>query len=295
MNLDDHLKNVESQEDFFRLQKEYYYELSRGIKELKKNKRRLRTKIIAGKAYRGYSFFYDFLKTNFKRKVAYSVVCLGLLAYLSSPTYNSKQDIINLTSGKHNVSSTNENDLNSRKPKTEVSTSDSVGTGKASPYGTDKASADPVGNDSSTHANDLSYIYFPVRGDTLIKIARSVTGNGNNWHQILDYNNLSYSDVREIEVNQPIFIPSSLVKNKDKLFYGSFEEDIEEFDGVHILNSYFEAGRNSSFSSIANKVYGSTNFGEKIYSYNKKINPRFSRKIYEREYIFLPPKSYLKK
>jgi LysM repeat protein len=49
--------------------------------------------------------------------------------------------------------------------------------------------------------------YFPVRGDTLSKIAGEVTGDSSNWSKIKSYSNLQ-NDL--IEVNQPLKIPGSL-------------------------------------------------------------------------------------
>ncbi len=139
------------------------------------------------------------------------------------------------------------------------------------------------------------YVYFPVRGDTLSKIARDVTGNSGNWRKILDYNNLTSSDIRNIEVNQPIVIPSELARYKGNLFDGVIVKEADVFDGTHLPVRHIRAGRNSNLSDISLKLYGTTEHSNKLLSYNREINPRFSPRIYHKQYVFVPPKSYIKK
>ena len=115
--------------------------------------------------------------------------------------------------------------------------------------------------------------YFPLRGDTLGDISKETTGSVNNWKEIQKYNDLP-SDL--IEVNQPLRIPTHLVQNSSKLYKGNIDCKI-----------YF-AKENDSLESISRKIYGSSNKANKILNYNRKLNPSFNSKLWNKEYIFIP-------
>jgi len=124
--------------------------------------------------------------------------------------------------------------------------------------------------------NNNEYFYFPVRGDTLSRIASAVTGSQSNWPAIQRYNNILN---HIIEVNQPIRIPSHLVRNNTNLYYGALPGNM----------AY--ARKNDSLESIAHREMGSSSYADDIFRFNRQLNNRFSSTIYNKEYVFLPPKT----
>jgi nucleoid-associated protein YgaU len=117
------------------------------------------------------------------------------------------------------------------------------------------------------------FFYFPVRGDTLSKISEEVTGSVKNWKKIQEYSGLC-SD--RIEVNQPLRIPSELVLNNSKLYNGKIKAE------------FYIAKKNDTLESISRKKYGSSNYANEILDYNRKFNSDFSKKIWEKEWVFIP-------
>lgn len=134
------------------------------------------------------------------------------------------------------------------------------------------------------------YLYFIVRGDTLSKIARDVSGDMYKWKQIQAYNGL---DSTLIEVNQVLRIPGYLAKNKRNLQDCVLVDRIKEFDGKHIPFNYILADKNDDFWDISRRMYGTSRHADEIFSYNSKINPRFSKRIYNNEFIYKPPRGFL--
>jgi len=130
-----------------------------------------------------------------------------------------------------------------------------------------------VSETSETVATPKDYWYFPVRGDTLFGIAKDVSGRGENWRKIKNYNNLS-SD--QIEVNQPLRIPSEFARNTDHLFHGSLEGK------CYLVNKH------DTWNSISRRLYGSEDNSHILIAHNRKYNPRFSTKLWNKQYVLVP-------
>jgi len=139
------------------------------------------------------------------------------------------------------------------------------------------------------------WLYFIVRGDTLSGISEDVTGSMSNWREIQKYNSL---DSELIEVNQVLKIPKDLAWNKYRLSRARLVKE-NQYDSRHIPYRYITAKKGDSFSSISGKLsgklFGRADHGEIIYRYNKDLNPRFSRRIWNNEHIFIPPLDYMRK
>ncbi len=115
--------------------------------------------------------------------------------------------------------------------------------------------------------------YFPIREDTLSKISIDVTGSMDNWRQIKRYNNLTSET---IEVNQPLRIPPSLVRNTKNLYKGFLNSKI------------YIVSNKRSWNILAKKMYGDRDLFQKVYNYNKKFNPRLSTKLWSKQYMLAP-------
>jgi LysM repeat protein len=134
------------------------------------------------------------------------------------------------------------------------------------------------------------YIYFIVRGDTLSKIAKNISGNENHWKDLQSYNNLRSTI---IEVNQAILIPKYLAGNKYHLSDAKFGHASSDYDKTNIPRNIILAEEDDSFEKLSVRAFGRPDFGELIHRYNCEINPRFAQQLYKNEHIFIPPKNYL--
>ena len=115
--------------------------------------------------------------------------------------------------------------------------------------------------------------YFPIRHDCLSKISKHVSGTYENWPLIMRYNGL---DDTVIEVNQPLRIPASIVEDDSLLYQGSLDCRV------------YKAGRNDTLESISSKLYGKPDYADHLLDFNRSFNPRFSRHIYNKEFVLVP-------
>jgi hypothetical protein len=219
--------------------------------------------IISGAIlFGGYSYLNK-INTEYHDKSAYSVASLN-----QSPNVNSGSNIFA--------------QANSRQKKEQSQDLESRLTENSSTYHRSNAYEIQIGKSS--------YIYFTIRGDTLSKIAKNISGNENNWKEIQRYNGLPST---LIEVNQALLIPRSLANNNSLLSDANLGEASSDYDGKTIPNRVILAEKNDSFEKLSVRAFGSSVFARLIYEYNCEINPRFSQKLYRNEHIFLPPKTYL--
>ena len=117
------------------------------------------------------------------------------------------------------------------------------------------------------------YFYFPLRGDTLSGIAKLVSDDSSNYPEIMRYNNIN-SHI--IEVNQPIKIPEWMAVNTEYLFHGNLDSQI------------VMARSGDNIEDIALREFGTRSMAGEIINLNRQYNPRFSSRIWAKEYIFLP-------
>jgi len=120
---------------------------------------------------------------------------------------------------------------------------------------------------------NIEFWYFPVRGDSLSRISHQVSGKMSNWQKIQEYNGLRSET---IEVNQPLKIPDSIIENTRNLYKGT------------VPSKFYHVKEGENWKDIAQKVCGHSGCIDKLISYNKKFNPRFSRNIYAKEFILVP-------
>ncbi len=139
-----------------------------------------------------------------------------------------------------------------------------------------KSSVVPVSvldDNANLSTSTQDFYYFPVRGDTLSRIAFLVSGDMRVWRRIQEYNRLP-TDI--IEVNQPLKIPSDIVKDISRLYHGSL--------GYRT----YTAGRTDTLETISRKLYGDSDHADNILEFNRKFNPYFSQRIWNREIIMVP-------
>jgi len=115
--------------------------------------------------------------------------------------------------------------------------------------------------------------YFPVRGDTLSGISKNVSGVFDNYRDIKNHNGLN-SDL--IEVNQPLRIPAGIIRNSSNLYQGSLESKVYMVD------------KHDTWQSISRIVYGNEDNAHILISHNRKYNPRFSTKLWNKQYVLVP-------
>ncbi len=304
MGLDDFLKNMDEASDRLGFRKAYYEEIKKSSRKLNKTRVSLYTKIKTDEIFKKTAEFYNEFHIKWKKWLACSFLTCALSIQLYSVMHPYLGgDSLSENEEKRVETSTNNTQMADGEEALSFSSntksSPSVSSSSESYSSTNEQDKFPEEkNEKQTYEKLMpksDYVYFPVRGDTLSKIAKDVTGDMDNWRTILRYNRLDNSDIRNIEVNQPIVIPERLAKNKGNLFDGVLVRQSENFDGVHAPYKYVQARNGEDLGDISRRVYGESGLSNKIFSYNRELNPRFSRTIYEKEYIFLPPETYFGK
>ncbi len=130
-----------------------------------------------------------------------------------------------------------------------------------------------INDNAKQYRNDAEFYYFPLRGDTLSKIASMVNGDMSRWRRIQAYNNLT-SDL--IEVNQPLKIPAEIVRDTRRLYHGRLDCDT------------YKAKRGETLETISMRLFGDYSHTDDIFEFNRKFNPYFSTKIWNREFVLIP-------
>ena len=305
MGLDDFLKNMDEASDRLDFQKAYYEEIKKSSEKLNTVKSELYKEIKTNELCKKTAEFYNDLSFKWKKWLACSVLTFALSIQLYSfmHPYFDGNSLTKSEEKKVETSTSNTQMADGEEAlsfSSNTKSSPSVSSSSSESYSsTNEQESFPVEKNEKQNYEKLmpksDYVYFPVRGDSLSKIARDVTGNMDNWRTILRYNRLDKSDIKNIEVNQPIIIPEKLAKEKGNLFDGVLVRESENFDGVHAPYKYVQARNGEDLKDISKRVYGESGLSNKIFSYNRELNPRFSRTIYEKEYIFLPPDTYFEK
>ncbi|MFW6014016.1 MAG: LysM peptidoglycan-binding domain-containing protein [Nanoarchaeota archaeon] len=299
MGLEDFLKNMDESSDHLEFQKAYYEEIKKSSKKLNLVRLQLYTRIKSNEICKKTVELYNNFSNDWKKRLGYSAMAAGLTLSLHSVMYPSIDGFSRAENEEKKIEKQSENTQMAEGEEPSSFSSNTITSPSASLFSRNEQTfpleKEKTQKNQGKLMTESDYVYFTVRGDNLSKIARNVTGDMDNWTKILRYNNLDNSDIKKIEVNQPIVIPESLAQNRGKLFDGVLVREVKYFDGVHAPLNYVQARSGEDLRDISNRVYGTPNLSSRLFDYNRELNSRFSSTIYDKEYIFLPPKSYLKK
>jgi LysM domain len=115
--------------------------------------------------------------------------------------------------------------------------------------------------------------YFVRPNDTLSGIAQRITGDPTKWKAIMEHNKLSST---VIEVNQVLDIPCIYVRDQNQVMKGNLK------------GCYEVLRRGEDLAEFAKRTMGSPAYASQILAHNRRINPLFSDRLYERQWVFLP-------
>lgn len=283
--------------DKLKEQIQFYKKLKKDMKEMKSEYRKLQVEYFLDNTKNALYQAYNSATRNFKQKMVFGLALCVIGGYMYNTTFSSAEN----NKPETVVEETQKQaEITSKKPEKQAETTKNTLEEKT----TTKAISNPENNVKRNYEKGVSeqqkdyqllsqpsdHIYFVSKGDTLSKISEQVTGDMHNWHQIKAYNNL---ESNLIEVNQALKIPSHMAENKQNLHDYTLVEKAENFDGEHMPMNYIQADKSDTFRELSDKLYGTPRFADEVFSYNSKLNPEFSRNIFDDQYIYKPPKGYL--